>query len=145
MSKHTPEPWEVRDRAKEFALDTNHWHGICSEHKPTFWVAQVEGFGPQSWADAHRIAACVNALAGVDDPAAFVARAAAAEEECKRLSMGVAWAAYSRDTLARTIRDYDEAQNDAERGRYAAPMAIAICRRLLSLIDTPPLSPEGNG
>jgi hypothetical protein len=75
--KATQGEWEVRDRAKSFALDTNHWHGIGSDQKPTFWIAQVEGFGPPSHADAHYIVAACNSLPSILD------RLEAAEADAK--------------------------------------------------------------
>lgn len=71
---HTPEPWE---------LDTHPRDVISASGK---FIARAQGrFGDDAAdANARRIVACVNALAGIPDPAAFVkaARALADDVDC---------------------------------------------------------------
>lgn len=70
MSKHTPEPWEAR-------RDPCHFHTLSSiyGHTHNRSVAEIGGETFDEQADnTARIVACVNALAGVDDPAAFMAK-----------------------------------------------------------------------
>jgi hypothetical protein len=75
MSSHTPEPWHV-DRFNIHAK-----RGECC-----VWINMAIGFNGEkpgeSTANAHRIVACVNALAGVENPAAELARL---REEVERL------------------------------------------------------------
>lgn len=71
---HVAEPWEVSHRAKagEDAV-------IAAKNRP-LTICQVHDFGAESMehttaeanANANRIVACVNALAGVKDPAAAI-------------------------------------------------------------------------
>lgn len=56
--KHTKEPWEVLEGS----------HIIIADKFPI-----VDCAGPNKYADAERIVACVNALQGVKDPAGFIA------------------------------------------------------------------------
>ena len=72
MSKHTPEPWVVEDRQD---IDTNFYSddatvsiiGGCQEY--IFAHRDIE----ERRANARRIVTCVNACAGMDDPAAEIA------------------------------------------------------------------------
>lgn len=66
MNKHTPEPWEV---------DSMMVVGPRSEaDDQTFGmiIGLADIYGDNEKADATRIVACVNALAGIDDPEAFM-------------------------------------------------------------------------
>ena len=69
MNKHTPEPW------------------VVEKFSPS-WARIVRGDNRQPLhdgvmlaADAELIVACVNAMRGIDDPAAFVAAAEWVEEQ----------------------------------------------------------------
>ena len=72
MSKHTPEPWVFDDRPD---IDTNFYSGDatgsiiggCQEY--TFARRDIE----ERRANARRIVTCVNACAGMADPAAEIA------------------------------------------------------------------------
>ena len=72
MSKHTPEPWVFDDRPD---IDTNFYSddatgsiiGGCQEY--TFAHRDIE----ERRANARRIVTCVNACAGMADPAAEIA------------------------------------------------------------------------
>lgn len=87
MSKHTKEPWQVsfneEDCSHEISMDTaidnecqyrthhliKYSHGLYPDTAVPIRHSQFE----EAEANATRIVACVNALAGIDDPAAFVA------------------------------------------------------------------------
>lgn len=60
MTKHTPEPWKVAEVWYDFMAVSD---------------SGTEIFVQGTQADAERIVACVNAMAGITDPAAFVAAA----------------------------------------------------------------------
>lgn len=66
--KHTPEPWMVRDERSSLR--------IVGGVENRTWIATMTGSvsDPESMADASRIIACVNACAGMEDPAAEIAR-----------------------------------------------------------------------
>lgn len=95
MSKHTPEPWILVQSKSGRAP----WWTVRASDSKNRVIASARGdtggvfamtncqFSPQTLeANATRIVACVNALAGIDDPAAFVARLAALEEAVKVLA-----------------------------------------------------------
>ena len=63
MSKHTPEPW---------FSDSEHVGSSVSDRLNDGWFA-AKCLGPDRVENARRIAACVNACAGMDDPAAEIA------------------------------------------------------------------------
>ena len=65
MSKHSPEPWSSD-------INSSDWHQIRSSDKN--WIADTcasmcDGNIPLGEANAARIVACVNACAGMEDPA----------------------------------------------------------------------------
>ena len=67
MSKHSPEPWSIRENSAQ-------WHEIMSADD---WIADTcasmcQGDIPLGGANANRIMTCVNACAGMDDPAAEI-------------------------------------------------------------------------
>lgn len=64
MSKHTPEPWSLRDIGDYFGVYS------ATANRP---VARIER---ASKPDAERIVACVNACEGISDPASIPAAAA---------------------------------------------------------------------
>jgi hypothetical protein len=81
MSAHTPEPWELMALVPtEAGRKANRWitSANAPRHKRT--VALVHRLDEyvalkhdaEGEANAHRIVSCVNALAGVPDPAAYV-------------------------------------------------------------------------
>ena len=79
MSKHTPEPWIWigTDEDKTLTSPTANYviiAGTCSNDDGTVGLYINQ-------ANADRIVACVNALAGIDDPAAFVEAAKAVVEQ----------------------------------------------------------------
>ena len=117
MTKHTPEPWTVQPPKNrlylavasgrftkcakypgefdgEYERSGQSWHYIAGPSGPSHFVADVvvangerEGPDEDGRANLDRIVTCVNALAGIDDPAAFVERAKRMEEalrECAR-------------------------------------------------------------
>lgn len=71
MSKHTPEPWHVGcDEAMRFTYDTQI---VGREGTQTFVMCEFNGNFPDwSRANAKRAVACVNTLAGIPDPAAYI-------------------------------------------------------------------------
>jgi hypothetical protein len=78
--KHTPEPWEYWNErsGEENTFNIQCVRGdivaICDDH----WDRRGDDTNE---ANAARIVACVNALDGIPDPAAFVERARAVEAE----------------------------------------------------------------
>lgn len=62
---HTPEPWEIRGN-RLFVPDTYKSIATVEVQKIGYGVEDVEGK-----ANASRIVACVNAMAGITDPQAF--------------------------------------------------------------------------
>lgn len=74
-TKHTAEPWIVIDKSK--ASDGN---GFSVAQAPGDYGQSITGWGcvEQTKANAARIVAVINAMAGIDDPADFVKRALAA-------------------------------------------------------------------
>jgi hypothetical protein len=79
-TKHTPEPWSVRPEKDSAFFGVRH-----TLHKfTTLGHCQIRvDYTPESIANASRIVACVNACAGIDDPAKEIAthRARIAELE----------------------------------------------------------------
>lgn len=76
MSGHTPEPWQYDPDQSETLIEYTDERGL------TGMVAQVEGYSDEPYeANAQRIVACVNALAGIRDPEAFMAEWRAIKEE----------------------------------------------------------------
>jgi hypothetical protein len=76
MSKHTPEPWGMRgpsaggvglERAPDYIITPPDFNDRLASGGMTELVAFVDNED-----NLHRIVACVNALAGIPDPAAFV-------------------------------------------------------------------------
>ena len=62
MSKHTPEPW---------FSDSEHVGSSVSDRLNDGWFA-AKCLGPDRVENARRIVACVNACAGMEDPAAEI-------------------------------------------------------------------------
>ena len=67
MTKHTPEPWTVEERGPDGAHAIKSLAPVSTRH-----ITSLHRFGR---GNSDRIVACVNALAGIDDPEAFVAAA----------------------------------------------------------------------
>ena len=61
MTEHTKEPWTATFRGAVKARNKTIAHCWTTEDRAKTWEA-----------DATRIVACVNALAGIDDPEAFM-------------------------------------------------------------------------
>lgn len=87
MSKHTPEPWAVG-----VGVDGKwgrHHASVRTDNIP-FPIASTMFFGitPQEECEANaaRVVACVNALAGIPDPAAEMARLRAVEAALTRIA-----------------------------------------------------------
>jgi hypothetical protein len=84
--KHTPEPWRIGDIAED---NTRPAFLLAGEYPSTVVTATVPPFkvynmnADTATANAFRIAACVNALAGIEDPEAFVKEAKAALQKDK--------------------------------------------------------------
>lgn len=85
-TKHTPEPW-VQDEGNLRCVGTpKSWYP-----RQVYDIVTVLEGGPEyrdeanskAEANAHRIVACVNALAGVDDPAAELARLRRVEQAAR--------------------------------------------------------------
>jgi hypothetical protein len=74
-TKHIPEPWSQSD-TWVFAADRE-FIAVAFGHK------QFTNGRANANANAERIVACVNALAGIDDPEAFVKEAKAAMQKDK--------------------------------------------------------------
>lgn len=80
MSTHTPEPWSLftnrhpETNGKPWGCIESKSHpaggaGVCPSGINTYWSGEI------GRANAARIVACVNALAGVEDPAAAIREA----------------------------------------------------------------------
>ena len=90
MSKHTPEPWVFDDRPD---IDTNFYSddatgsiiGECQEY--TFAHRDIE----ERRANASRIVTCVNACAGMADPAAEIAELKRQRDELLGLVKAVSY------------------------------------------------------
>ena len=83
MSKHTPEPWIVCEHdagcrdATNFGLSIEQDRERCGEEPSIIAEVDIDGDGidlETGRANAARIVACVNACAGMDDPAAEISR-----------------------------------------------------------------------
>lgn len=79
MSKHTPEPWKkwVYKDGVCFVMAGGYARGTAPASPVTPCIACLDGavlgFGyEQNEANGDRIVACVNALAGIPDPAAYI-------------------------------------------------------------------------
>lgn len=99
MSKHTPEPWAIGSGSHV----CGGWSGMIRVESPedfhnngieypdgstrsfTNVVCGTTGHSETARENILRIVACVNAMAGIDDPAAFVARAKRIEEAARDL------------------------------------------------------------
>jgi hypothetical protein len=66
MSKHTPEPWQSE-------LCLGNAYSICKKAANGDYIKRTMG-ELFNRADAHRLIACVNACAGMEDPEAEIAR-----------------------------------------------------------------------
>lgn len=79
MGKHTKEPWYSKQwRIVSIKEDGTLRAYICDTANNTATRT------PENEANAHRIVACVNAMAGVSDPAALVASHAELVRACER-------------------------------------------------------------
>ena len=75
MSKHTPEPWEV-ERSVDYGL-------VAQAVNPSPNDSDIDG-NREAHYNAARIVACVNACAGIDDPAAEIAALRKVAQEARR-------------------------------------------------------------
>ena len=91
MSNHTPEPWFTANKGSTIGADRQ---GL------TFFCVG-DNFG---YENADRIVACVNALAGIPDPAAEMARLRAVEESWKEMVVA----------LTKCVDGFDEAKAEDE-------------------------------
>lgn len=76
MSKHTPEPWETDCHEHDEPHLSITIRAVNDKHDKIcrVWIDDAcFDRNPQQRANAHRIVDCVNALAGIDNPAEFVA------------------------------------------------------------------------
>jgi ribosomal protein S13 len=64
-TKHTPEPWEIRE--PELQMNMVFIHAAKQGFQITSFLNLERGR-----ADAQRVVSCVNAMAGIPDPAAFM-------------------------------------------------------------------------
>jgi hypothetical protein len=124
MSKHTPEPW-VADHYDEgdWSIGTCEMDRTIAENAPCIPRLPTS----ESAANARRIVACVNACAGMDDPAAGIARLKAREAEMReaivgslitlRSSMGnTNKVMYTEAKLSRALLAHESAEPAEERG-----------------------------
>jgi hypothetical protein len=75
MPEHSPEPWSVEEREAGNAAP-RFWINHASAMAGEYVVAELNGeCCLNAQADAERIVACVNALAGIEDPEEFVREA----------------------------------------------------------------------
>lgn len=73
--KHTPEPWAASYNGLYMEIEHEGFYFIAvfgNDHSPLTRGSNIQK------ANADRIVACVNALAGIEDPEAFVQQAKAA-------------------------------------------------------------------
>ncbi len=92
--KHTPEPWDVK--GNQIKCPMGHVAECFRLDK------YIEG---NTEANAERIVTCVNAMAGIDDPAAFVKQAKAAPEMLKSLEAIAEGCSFPDNDVERAIRD----------------------------------------
>jgi hypothetical protein len=90
VSNHTPEPWKVLPHESVvFIMAGGYANGTTPASAATPCVACCDRYchGPadEVQANGDRIVACVNALAGIPNPAAEMARLRAVEESWKEL------------------------------------------------------------
>jgi hypothetical protein len=85
-TKHTPEPWRIDRTAEDDATpayliagNTSKYVVIAHLYPYSFYHMNAETAN----ANNKRIVACVNALAGIEDPEAFVKEAKAAMQKDK--------------------------------------------------------------
>lgn len=67
--KHTPEPWQLKGLQDDCVISRD-YHPIAD-----FWNTWLVGLKEEAKANAARVVSCINALAGIPDPAKFVAKA----------------------------------------------------------------------
>jgi hypothetical protein len=114
MSSHTPEPWIVRETdgySCGRVVKSPGW--IISGPEYTVFHLPNAGRMPDSGAaDAARIVACVNACAGMDDPAAALARL---RERVAELERDAALNASAREVAgkAMALKDAEDAWDRA--------------------------------
>jgi hypothetical protein len=77
--KHTPEPWEFKDTEMKIT-GAGDWFGLQVIANVSPKMSFTKGMGTQC-ANAARIVACVNACAGMDDPAGEIERLRAEREQ----------------------------------------------------------------
>lgn len=63
-AKHTPGPWFIKETGQW--PETNHWMGIYSENKKTYWIAKVEGWGEEAEANARLMSAAPEMLEALE-------------------------------------------------------------------------------
>ena len=130
MSKHTPEPWKYE---KELSAGCDEWlismdagdrgRGICiAETRP--------GSAAGGEANARRIVTCVNACAGMDDPAAEIA-------ELKRQRDELLAALGSAIPLIKQARlDWCDQNTESYDDDVVTPYDAILYRPILSLLET---------
>lgn len=102
---HTPEPWA----GNEQRLESSREHGVANDG----WCI-AEFYGPDAKDYVSRTRACVNAMAGIADPAAFVEKVRLADEARRhglfaqsvgliREAAALVAAAEDRDWLAKRV------------------------------------------
>ena len=91
MSNHTPEPWKaLPHESVVFIMAGEYANGTAAASAATPCVGCCDRYchGPlhEVQANADRIVACVNAMAGIPDPAAEMARLRAVEAALTRIA-----------------------------------------------------------
>ena len=89
MSKHTPEPW---------FSDSEHVGSSVSDRLNDGWFA-AKCLGPDRVENARRIAACVNACAGMEDPAAEIEKLRRQRDELLGLARAVVCHSTVKDVM----------------------------------------------
>lgn len=113
MTGHTKEPWDVfaqpikgaGDAALELVNQVQHTHPIGDAVyllNANGKCPATTGCGPTSEANARRIVDCVNALAGIENPAAFV-------EAARGMMEALAEVMRAGDYKMTTVREWKEA------------------------------------
>lgn len=82
MSKHTPEPWRQGGSESDAVSKFAHASQVVGELSGSSYILASFNFNfsELAIANAGRAVACVNAMAGIPDPAAFVERAKRMED-----------------------------------------------------------------
>lgn len=131
MSAHTPEPWHTESQCP----------GECCWH---LFSGPIYGAGDggecisspeMSQADAARIVACVNACAGMGDPAAEIARLHSAVAELSHESVTFQG---QRDALAAALRDVLPLAIQTDCGGMDVAFLLNNARAALAKLDGKP-------